>query len=66
MRDLYKICVGKPEGNRPLGRRRHKWEDNIKIVLGEMGLEGVDCIHLAQFKEWWQALVNIIINLWVP
>jgi hypothetical protein len=46
-RDVYKILVGKSEGKIPLGRRRHRWEDN-KMVLKQTGWENVDCIHLAQ------------------
>jgi len=48
MRNAYKILVGKPEGKRPLGRHRHRWEDNIRMGLREIGSEGVDWIHLAQ------------------
>jgi hypothetical protein len=48
MRNAYNILVGKPEWNRPLGRPRHRWEDNIKVGLREIGLEGVDWIYLAQ------------------
>jgi hypothetical protein len=44
IRNAYKILVGKPEGKKPLGRRRRRWEDNIKMVLKEMVLEGVDCM----------------------
>jgi hypothetical protein len=46
MRNAYKILVGKPEGKRPLGRPRRRWEDNININLSEIGLEAVDWIHL--------------------
>jgi hypothetical protein len=45
-----KILIGKPEGKKPLGRRRRRWEDNIKMGLRETGWEGVDWIHLAQ--DW--------------
>jgi hypothetical protein len=66
MRNVYNTLVGKPEGKTSLRRPRHRWEDNIKINLMEIGLEGVDWIHLAQNREWWQALVNIVMNLQVP
>jgi hypothetical protein len=62
----YNILVGKPEGWRPLGRPWHKWEDNIKMDLREMGLGDVDWIHVAQDRDMWQALVNTVINLLVP
>ena len=53
-------------GNRPLGRPRHKWEDNIKMDLQEVGCGGMDCINLAQDRDRWQALVNVAMNLQVP
>jgi hypothetical protein len=46
MRNAYSIFVGKPEGKRPLGSPRHRWEDNISVDLRKIGWEGVDCIHL--------------------
>jgi hypothetical protein len=58
--------VGKPVGKRPLGRPRHRWEDNIKVDLQEMGCGGMDWIELAKEREWWQALVNEVMNLRVP
>jgi hypothetical protein len=66
VRGAYNILVGRPEGRRPLGRPRHRWEDNIKIDLGEIGFGDVDWIHLARDGDTWQALVNTVINLWVP
>jgi hypothetical protein len=51
MRNAYKILVGKPEGKRPLGRLRHKWEVNIRVVLKEIVWEDVDWMHLAQDKD---------------
>jgi hypothetical protein len=66
MRNAYKILVGKPEGKRLLGRPRHRWEDNIKMDFREMGLVGVDTIHLAQNRDWWLPLLNMVINLQVP
>jgi len=65
-RGLYKFLLGKPEGKRPLGRPRHRWDDNIKMDLHEVGGAGMDWIRLAQDRDRWQALVNVVINLWVP
>jgi hypothetical protein len=56
--------VRKHEGKRPLGRLRHRWEDNIKMDLQEVGCGGMDWIDLGQ-DRWW-ALVNVIMNLWSP
>jgi hypothetical protein len=56
--------VGKPEGKRPLGRSRHRWENNIKMALQEVGCEALDCIDVSQEKDRWWALVNAVINLW--
>jgi hypothetical protein len=58
--------VEKPEGKRPLGRSRHRWEDNVKMDLQEVGLEGTDCINLAQDRDRCRALVNGEMNLQVP
>ena len=58
--------VGEPEGKRPLGRRRRRWKDNIKMDLKEMGCEGMDWIDLAQDRDRWRALVNALMNRWVP
>jgi hypothetical protein len=58
--------VGKPEGRRPLGRFRRRWEDNIKINLREIGWGGMDWIHLAQDRDQWRALVNTVMNFRVP
>jgi len=57
MRNAYKISVGRPEGNRALGRRRRRWEDNIRMDLMEIVWEGVDWIHLAQDRDQWWVLV---------
>jgi hypothetical protein len=54
IRNAYKILVRKPEVKRPLGRARHGWEDNIKMDLEEMEWKGVNCINLAQDRDWWQ------------
>jgi hypothetical protein len=58
--------VGIPEGKRPLGRPRHRWEDNIKKVLQEVGCGGMDWTNLVQDRDRWQALVNAVMNLRVP
>jgi hypothetical protein len=65
-RGSYRILVGRPEGRRPLGRPRRRWEDNIKMDLQEVGWEGVDWIDMAQDRNRWRALVNTVMNLWVP
>ena len=58
--------MGKPEGKRPLGRHRRRWEDNIKVDLQEVGCGGMDWIDLAQDRDGWRALVNLVMNLRVP
>jgi hypothetical protein len=65
-RDVYRVLVGKPEGKRPLGRPRGRWEDNIKMDLQEVGYGGMDWIELAQDRDRWRALVNAVMNLRVP
>jgi hypothetical protein len=65
-RVVYKPLVGKPEGKRPLGRHRRRWEDNIKADLQEVGCGGMDWIELAQDREKWRELVNAVMNLRVP
>jgi hypothetical protein len=65
-RNAYRILVGKPDGRRPLGRRRRRWVDNIKMDLRETGWDGMDWIELAQDREQWRALVNTVMNLRVP
>jgi hypothetical protein len=65
-RGAYRALVGKPEGRRPLGRPRRRWEDNIKIDLREVGWGDMDWINLAQDRDRWRALVNAVINLRVP
>ena len=59
------VLVGKPEGKRPLGRPRRRWEDNIKMDLQEVG-GGGDWIELAQDRDMWRALVNAVMNRQVP
>ena len=65
-RGMYRVLVGKPEGKRPLGRHRHRWEENIKMDLQEVGCGVVDWIRLAQDRDRWLALVNAVMNLRVP
>ena len=60
------VLVGKPEGKRPLGRPKRRWEDNIKIYLQEVGCESMDWIDVAQDRERWRALVNAVMNFRVP
>ena len=62
----YRVLMRKPERRRPLGRSRHRSEDNIKIDVREVGWEGMDWIDLAQNRDRWRALVNAAMNLWVP
>jgi hypothetical protein len=62
----YRALVGKPEGRRPLGRPRHRWEDNIKMDLQQVGWGGIDWIDLAQDRDRWRALVNTVMHLQVP
>jgi hypothetical protein len=65
-RNAYRILVGKPEGNRPLGRPRRRWVDNIKIDLRDIRWDGMDWINVAQDRGQWTALVNTAMNLRVP
>jgi hypothetical protein len=65
-KNVFRLLVGKPEVKRPLGRPRHRWIDNIKMGLLEIGLNVVDWIGLAQDMYSWRLLVNAVMNLWVP
>ena len=65
-RGIYRILVGKPEGKRPLGRPRHRWEDNIKMDLQEVECRGMDWIELAQDRDRWWALVHVVMNRRAP
>jgi hypothetical protein len=65
-RNAYRLLVGKPEGNRPLGRPRRRWVDNIRMDLGEEGWGDVDWIGLAKVRNRWRAVVNWVLNLRVP
>ena len=63
---VHRILVGKPEGKRPLGRPRPRWEDNIKMDLQEVGRGCGDWMELAQDRDRWRELVNTVMNLRVP
>jgi hypothetical protein len=65
-RGVYRVLVGKPKGKRPLVRPRRKWEDNIKLDLREIGIDGANWIRLAQNRVQWRAFVNTVMNLRVP
>jgi hypothetical protein len=58
--------VGKPEGNRPLKKQICRWLHNIEMNVREVGWGGIDWIDLAQDRDQWRALVNMVMNLWVP
>jgi hypothetical protein len=62
-RNVYRVLVGKPEGKRPLGRPRRRWEDGIKMDLREIGWGGVEWIHVAQDRDRWRAVVSAVMNL---
>jgi hypothetical protein len=66
VRSAYNILVEKPEGRRPLGKPRRRWEDNIGMYLREIGFGDVVWIHLAQDRDRWRALVNTVMDLRVP
>jgi hypothetical protein len=65
-RNSYRILYGKPEGKRPLEGPRRRWVDNIKMLLSETGLGGVDWIGLAENRDNWRALVKAVTNFQVP
>jgi hypothetical protein len=65
-RNAYRVLVGKPEGNKLLGRPRRRWVDNIKMNLRETGWDSMDWIELAHDTDHWRALVNTVMNLRVP
>jgi hypothetical protein len=63
---VYRILVGRPEGKRPLGRHRRRWEDNIKMDLREIGIDGANWIQLTQDRVQWRACENTVMNIRVP
>jgi hypothetical protein len=65
-KNAYRILVGKPEGNRPLGRPRRRWVDNIRMYLREREWDGIYWIDLAQDMDQWMVLVNTVMNFGVP
>jgi hypothetical protein len=66
MKNAYKILGGKPEGKRPLGKPRRRWEDIIRIDLRERGRGGVHLMYLAEGRDQWRALANTEMNIQVP
>ena len=65
-RGAYRVLLGKPEGKRPMGRRRHRWVYNIRMDLQEVGSGYMDWIGLAQDRDRWRRLVSAVMNLGVP
>jgi hypothetical protein len=65
-RGVYRILVGRSEGKRPLGRPRRRWDDNIKMDLREIGIDGVNWIQPAQDRVQWRSFVSTVMNLQVP
>jgi hypothetical protein len=65
-RGVYRFLVERPEGKRPVGRPRLKWEDNIKLDLRETGIDGANWIRLAQDRVQWRAFVSTVMSLRVP
>jgi hypothetical protein len=63
MRNAYKMMVGNPEGKTLLGRPRRRWEENIKIYLRQIEFGGMDWIHIAQDRDQWRAVVDMVMNL---
>jgi len=66
MRGVHRVLVVKPEGKRPLRRPRRSWEDNINLDLHEVGCGVMGWIELAKDRDKWLALVNTLVNLWIP
>jgi hypothetical protein len=65
-RSVYRVLVRKPEEKRPLGKPSCRWEDNIKMDFQEVGCGGMDWIEMAQDRNRWRALVNVVMNFRVP
>jgi hypothetical protein len=65
-RGVYEVLVGRPEGKRPLGRPRRRWEDNIKMDLREIGIGGANWIRLAQDRVQWLAFVSTVMDFRIP
>jgi hypothetical protein len=65
-RSVYRVLVGRPKGKRPLGRPNCRWEDNIKLDIREMGIDGTNWIQVAQDRVQWWAFVKTVMNLQFP
>jgi hypothetical protein len=65
-RGVFGVLFGRPEGKKPLGRPRRRWQGSIKMDLREIGIDGVNLIPLAQWLVHWRDFVNTVMNLWVP
>jgi hypothetical protein len=65
-RGVYRVLVGRSEGKRPLERPRRRWEDNIKLDLREIGIDGANWIQLTQDRGRWRAFVSTVMNFRVP
>ena len=65
-RSAFRISTGKPTGKRPLGRLRHRWDDNIRVDLKEIGINTKNWVDLNQVRGYWRALVNVSLNFRVP
>jgi hypothetical protein len=65
-RGVYRVLVGRPEGKRPLAKPRRRWEDNIKMDLREIGIDGANWNQLAQYRVQWRVCVNTVMNPRVP
>jgi hypothetical protein len=63
---VYRVLVGRPEGKRPLGGPRRRWEDNIKMGLRVIGIDWTNWIRFAQDRVQWRTSVNTVMNLWIP
>jgi hypothetical protein len=64
-RGVYRVLVGRPKGKRPLGRPRRRWEDNIKMDLREIGIDGANWIRVVRYRVQWWAFVKTVMNLWL-
>ena len=65
-RSAFKLFTGKPTGKRSLGRPRRRWDDNIRMDLEEIGINAGNWVDSAHDRNYWRALVNATLNLWVP
>ena len=64
-RSVFKILTGTPTGKRPLGRHRRTWEDNIRMDIKEIGINTRNLVDSAQDRDYWRALVNAALDIWV-